>query len=99
MLAFPAHKQGEQETAQHPLQRSILQKHLKNLKYIHNSANNPEYPKDPKEKDDESKKSKFVIIGSITNAYFIYCVKVVQKLHRYKSKIYSAPIIRGKIHF
>ncbi|CAG9102476.1 unnamed protein product [Plutella xylostella] len=95
MLAFPAHKQGEQETAEHPLQRSILQKHLKKLKYIHNSANNPEYPKDPKEKDDESKKSKFVIIGSITNAYFIYCVKVVQKLHRYKSKIYSAPIIRG----
>ncbi|CAH0585677.1 unnamed protein product [Chrysodeixis includens] len=84
----------EKPASHHPWERHIKDTYINTYKYGHNSAANPVYPP-KKEKTQSSDRIKFTIIGNIRSREFIYSMKLVQGLHKYRSKSFDAPIIRG----
>lgn len=87
------HLQTKKEITQHPWAKSIKEHHAHIYKIAHNSINNPKYPF--KENKMTKPKDKFTVIGNFVTKEFIYCVRLVQGLHKYRKHIFDTPIIRG----
>ncbi|XP_023946382.2 peptidyl-prolyl cis-trans isomerase 1-like [Bicyclus anynana] len=94
MLALS--KEGFQVPARshHPWHKTIKDVHSNNFKIAHNSVNNPQYPKKDLAPDNKNR-TRFTIIGDRVNKNFIQCVNLVKELHKYRRKIFDAPIIKG----
>lgn len=93
LKAGPSHT----KEAHHPWQKTIKDVHSSNLQTAHNTVNNPPYPKKKQKIPDQKKLTKFTIIGDRVNKDFIHSVNLVEDLHKYRRKIFDAPIIRGRI--
>ncbi|XP_045773432.1 uncharacterized protein LOC123872878 isoform X2 [Maniola jurtina] len=79
----------------HPWQKYIKDVHSNNFKTAHNTVNNPQYPKKKQKIPNKRNLIKFTIIGDRFNKEFIHSVYLVKDLHKYRWKIFDAPIIRG----
>ncbi|CAH0691878.1 unnamed protein product [Spodoptera exigua] len=90
----------EQNKSVHPWEKDIKEAYLATYKYGHNTARNPIIyppPKVPHEVDKVPDKNrvKFTVIGNRVTKEFIYCMKLVKGLHKYRSKNFDVPDIRA----
>ncbi|KAF9421109.1 hypothetical protein HW555_002821 [Spodoptera exigua] len=90
----------EQNKSVHPWEKDIKEAYLATYKYGHNTARNPIiYPpaKVPHEIDKVPDKNrvKLTVIGNRVTKEFIYCMKLVKGLHKYRSKNFDVPDIRA----
>lgn len=88
----------EKPVSQHPWSRIIKDAFSHKVKYAHNSIRNPRYPvkEDKKEQNANAERVKFTIIGDRVTEEFNYCKNLVQGLHKYRRKVFDAPVIRGR---
>lgn len=81
----------------HPWRKTIKPELEHKIGRAHNSVNNPEIPK-KKEKRNKipiENRDRFQVIGNRFTEEFIYCVKIVTGLHKYRWRKFEPPIIRG----
>lgn len=84
----------EKQVSIHPWQSTIKDILSHKIKHAHNSVKNPYYPK-LKQKIPDANRVKFTVIGDQVTKEFIYCVNLVNGLHKYKWKHFDVPAIRG----
>ncbi|KAG6456600.1 uncharacterized protein LOC115447633 isoform X2 [Manduca sexta] len=78
----------------HPWERRIKDEYANKIKHAHNSINNPVFPKENKKGTDKNR-AQFTVIGNRVTKEFIYCIHLLKGLHKYRSKNFEAPVIRG----
>ncbi|KPJ08491.1 Peptidyl-prolyl cis-trans isomerase-like 6 [Papilio machaon] len=76
----------------HPWQTTIKDQFVSSIKYGHNSVYNPH---DKTEVKRYNAPTKFTIVGNRIAKEFIYCVKLVSGLYKYRKNDFEAPAIRG----
>ncbi|XP_013145190.1 PREDICTED: uncharacterized protein LOC106108543 isoform X2 [Papilio polytes] len=76
----------------HPWQTTIKDQFVSFIKYGHNSIYNPH---DKTKVKRDYPPTKFTIIGNRIAKEFIYCVKLVSGLYKYRKNDFEAPEIRG----
>ncbi|XP_013164961.1 PREDICTED: uncharacterized protein LOC106115882 isoform X2 [Papilio xuthus] len=76
----------------HPWQTTIKDQFVSFIKYGHNSVYNPHNKMKVKR---DAAPTKFTIIGNRIAKEFIYCVKLVSGLYKYRRNDFEAPVIRG----
>ncbi|CAK1580314.1 unnamed protein product [Parnassius mnemosyne] len=80
----------------HPWEATIKDEFSSYMKYAHNSVNNPHYRQTmPKTSEKNINLVKFTVIGNRVTDEFIYCVKLVKGVYKYRRKYFDAPTIRG----
>ena len=87
----------EKPKSVHPWQKRIKECFVPLVKYAHSSVHsNYKYPIENKP---NYSTLRFSVTGNMFAKEFIYCVNIVQGLHKYRNKIYSPPHINGKFYF
>lgn len=83
--------------APHPWEKRIKYIYSNSIKCAHNSINNPYYPKRETKEPDEKLHCRYVftVIGNRSTKEFIYCVKLVQGIYKYRPKIFDPPVVKG----
>ncbi|XP_049873206.1 NK-tumor recognition protein-like isoform X2 [Pectinophora gossypiella] len=84
----------DKPVSEHPWSKSIKDKYSHKIKRAHNTINNIVYPA-PKKKRRDSQRIKFTVIGNRVTKEFIYCANMVQGMHKYRSRKFDAPVIKG----
>ncbi|KAF9824863.1 hypothetical protein SFRURICE_001736 [Spodoptera frugiperda] len=85
----------EENDPAHPWEKYIKDPYLPTYKYGHNSARNPIIYPPPKEDKAYPNRVKFTVIGNRVTKEFIYCMKLVKGLYKYRWKSFDVPDIRA----
>ncbi|XP_035439504.1 peptidyl-prolyl cis-trans isomerase G isoform X4 [Spodoptera frugiperda] len=85
----------EENDPAHPWEKYIKDTYLPTYKYGHNSARNPIIYPPPKEDKAYPNRVKFTVIGNRVTKEFIYCMKLVKGLYKYRWKSFDVPDIRA----
>ncbi|CAH1638235.1 unnamed protein product [Spodoptera littoralis] len=86
----------EENNPAHPWEKYIKDIYLPTYKYGHNSARNAIiYPPPKVGKTPNTNRVKFTVIGNRVTKEFIYCMKLVKGLHKYRWKSFDVPDIRA----
>lgn len=89
-----ANEHRNKQLSHHPWKKTIKPELESKIDHAHNSVNNPKIPK-KKVKIPPEKRDRFEVIGDRFTEEFIYCVKIVSGLYKYRWRKFEEPKIRG----